>query len=254
MKPYFIQRCSKWRRRHTHFLQPDGEAKAQDSSCYFQFLFQTVWPLFEPLAPLVAASPRWLLGCSPLPLPLPSLSPSLFILHLYLVDWKRPGIAQLLPWEKEQSSYQPEAQMYCTGLCSPAESAKCFRRDARADLCCLILVASDVRRLRWKKNLRLALIKGTGCLSVLMLVTTMWWTIYSLRSSRCSLSSQFVKHGMVAGTFKVKSSGLIVAIIWKECRVFAKHTFSVILKMWTWQPRILQNMQRPLLYLFFIFS
>lgn len=101
-----------------------------------------------------------------------SLPSSPFILHLYLLDWKRPGTAQLLPWEKEQSSYQPEAQMYCTGLCSPAESTKCFRRDTQTDLCCLILVAGDVRRLRWKKNLSLALIKGTGCFSALMHVST----------------------------------------------------------------------------------
>lgn len=100
----------------------------------FPVLFQTVWPLFEPLAPLATASPFWPLGCSPLPLPLPHFSPSPFILHLYLLDGKRPGTARLLSWEKEQSSHQPEAQMYCTGLGSPAESTKCFRRETHGQI------------------------------------------------------------------------------------------------------------------------
>lgn len=50
--------------------------------------------------------------------------------------------------------------MYCTGLCSPAESTKCFLKDTETDLCCLILVAGDVQRLG--ENFSLVHADGTG--------------------------------------------------------------------------------------------
>lgn len=190
-RPHFIQRRSKWW-EEAHPLPPAWRRSRGTR----QFL---LFPVFVPDSLAIIwttgpscrslASPRRLLGCSPLPLPLPSLSPFPFIPHLYLLDWKRPGIAWLLPWEKEQSSYQPEAQMYCTGLCSPAEPAKCFRRDTQTDLCRLILAAGDVQRLRWKKNnSSLALIKGISCFSTLRHVTTVIKNNFnSLSGSRCSL-------------------------------------------------------------------
>lgn len=81
---------------------PGDEAKGRRQFLPFPVLFQTVWPLFEPLAPLVAASPRWLLGCSPLPLPFPH-PPHLSCIFISWTEKKDLGLLSSSPGKRSRA-------------------------------------------------------------------------------------------------------------------------------------------------------